>query len=139
MPPTPSARWPALNGHPDDHIASPTRHLWDDTEFNRLPLHDEDVMRVLREYLEHEVLGRIAEYLGGPDATERATAAVAIIGGLIYTRYLNPLRPSARLTAADVHRILGPPLRAASCWSLVTRRDRRIFRRPRAEPVPIRV
>jgi AcrR family transcriptional regulator len=58
-------------------------------------------------------LDRLAEYLGGPDATDRATAAVAVIGGLIFTRYLNPLRPTARLSAADVHRILGPPLRAA--------------------------
>ncbi|GAA3369699.1 hypothetical protein GCM10020367_13440 [Streptomyces sannanensis] len=54
---------------------------------------NEDVMRVLREYLERELLGRIAEFLDGPDATKRATAAVAVIGGLAFTRYLNPAAP----------------------------------------------
>lgn len=106
----------ALEGDPaglPGRLLRAVTDLWDNTEFNLLSLQDEDLMRVLREYLEHEVLGRIAEYLGGPDATERATAAVTVIGGLIFTRYLNPLPSSARLTAAEVQRILGPSLRAA--------------------------
>jgi hypothetical protein len=74
---------------------------------------NDDVMRVFREYLDREVLGRLAEYLGGPDASERALAAVTVIGGLIFTRYLNPLPASAALSTADVRRILGPTLRAA--------------------------
>ncbi|MDH6577525.1 TetR family transcriptional regulator [Kitasatospora sp. MAP5-34] len=96
-----------------DRLLRAVTDLWDDTEFNRLAVQNEDVMRVFREYLESEVLGRIAEYLGGPDATERAIAAVTVIGGLIFTRYLNPLPATARLSAADVHRILGPTLRVA--------------------------
>lgn len=90
---------------------------WDQSERlqvpHRMALQDENVMDVFREYLERELLGGIAEFLGGPDATERATAAVGVIAGLIFTRYLNPLGPSAGLTAAEVHRVFGPPLRAA--------------------------
>lgn len=73
----------------------------------------EEVRMVFQEFLERELLGRIAEYLDGPDATERATAAVVVIGGLVLTRYLNPLRPASSMPAADIRRILGPPLRAA--------------------------
>ncbi|WP_328540220.1 TetR/AcrR family transcriptional regulator [Streptomyces sp. NBC_00344] len=96
-----------------DRILRAVTDLWEDTEFQQLSLQDDSVMTVLQEYLEHEVLGRLAEFLGGQDATERAVAAVTVIGGLIFTRYLNPLPSTARLSVADVHRILGPPLRAA--------------------------
>ena len=81
--------------------------------FDRTSMQDPEVMRVFREFLEREVLGKIADFLGGPDATERATAAVTVIGGLIFTRYLSPLGPAAALGAADVRRILEPSLRAA--------------------------
>jgi AcrR family transcriptional regulator len=107
---------PALEGDPaglPERLLKAVTDLWDDTEFNSLAVENEDVMRVFREYLEREVLGRIAEYLGGPDATERAVAAVTVIGGLIFTRYLNPLPTFTRLTAAEVRRILAPALRAA--------------------------
>ncbi|MBU3062672.1 TetR family transcriptional regulator [Nocardia sp. NEAU-G5] len=80
---------------------------------NRLAARDEDVMRVLRDYLENEVISGLAEYLGGPDATERATAAVALIGGVIFTRYLNPLAPVTAMTPHALRRVLGPPLHSA--------------------------
>ncbi|WUJ26839.1 TetR family transcriptional regulator [Micromonospora sp. NBC_00389] len=98
-----------------DRLLAAVTSLWGATtpSENRIALQDDDTMRALREYLERELLGRIAEFLGGPDATERATAAVAVIGGLIFTRHLNPLAPIADLSAADVRRILGPALRAA--------------------------
>jgi AcrR family transcriptional regulator len=62
--------------------------LWDATApiENRMALQDDDTMRAFRGYLEGELLVRIAEFLGGPEATERATAAVGVIGGLIFTR-----------------------------------------------------
>jgi AcrR family transcriptional regulator len=75
--------------------------------------HDEEAMAVFREFLENELLGRIAEFIGGPRATEHAAAAVAVLGGLIFTRYLNPLRPLAEVDPSTIRRILGPPLRAA--------------------------
>ncbi|MFC9325912.1 TetR family transcriptional regulator [Kitasatospora sp. NPDC057015] len=107
---------PALAGDPaglPDRLLRAVTDLWDDTAFNELAVQNEDVMRVFREYLDQEVLARIAEYLGGPDATERAAAAVTVIGGLIFTRYLNPLPTLARPTSAEIRRILAPTLRAA--------------------------
>ncbi|MFC8448507.1 TetR family transcriptional regulator [Kitasatospora sp. NPDC057223] len=106
----------ALAGDPaglPDRLLKAVTDLWDHTELNRLAVQNDEVMRVFREYLDREVLGRLAEYLGGPDASERALAAVTVIGGLIFTRYLNPLPASAALSTADVRRILGPTLRAA--------------------------
>ncbi|WP_405734429.1 TetR family transcriptional regulator [Streptomyces sp. NBC_01537] len=119
---------PALEGDPaglPDRLLKAVTDLWDDTEFNSLAVQNEDVMRVFREYLDREVLGRIAEYLGGPDATDRATAAVTVIGGLIFTRYLNPLPAYTHLTSADVRRILSPTLRAA-LWGVRRRPPRRL-------------
>jgi AcrR family transcriptional regulator len=107
-----------LDGPPEDladRLLWSITDGWETTEpaENHLALQDEDVMRILRDYLQNEVIGGLAEYLGGPDATERATAAVTVMGGLIFTRYLNPLAPTAALTPRAIHRILGPPLRAA--------------------------
>ncbi|MEU1597410.1 TetR family transcriptional regulator [Streptomyces sp. NPDC005708] len=102
-----------------DRLLDAVTALWEDPSgsgfaaMDGTALRDEDVMRVFREFLEREILGRIASHLGGRDATDRATAAVAVLGGLIFTRYLNPLGPVQALDAADVRRILGPPLRAA--------------------------
>ncbi|WP_051966043.1 TetR/AcrR family transcriptional regulator [Kitasatospora mediocidica] len=109
----------ALQGDPaqlPDRLLQAVLDLWDQADAGGPGGRDEDALaalRALREYLEIEVLGRLAEYLGGPDATERATAAVTVIGGLIFTRYLNPLPSSAGLSSADVRRILAPALRAA--------------------------
>ncbi|WP_236647314.1 TetR family transcriptional regulator [Micromonospora sicca] len=98
-----------------DRLLTSVTSLWDATEptENRMALQDADTMRAFRDYLESELLVRIAEFLGGPDATERATAAVGVIGGLIFTRYLNPIRSIAALPSAEVRRIFGPALRAA--------------------------
>jgi AcrR family transcriptional regulator len=98
-----------------DRLLTAVTSLWDATAptENRLALQDDDTMRAFRGYLESELLVRIAEFLGGPDATDRATAAVGVIGGLIFTRYLNPIRSIAALPSAEVRRIFGPALRAA--------------------------
>jgi AcrR family transcriptional regulator len=114
----PGALDDALRGDPAglaDRLITAMTTLWDATgpTENRMALQDDDTMRAFRGYLESELLVRIAEFLGGPDATDRATAAVGVIGGLIFTRYLNPLRPVAALSPADVRRVFGPALRAA--------------------------
>ncbi|RAG82858.1 TetR/AcrR family transcriptional regulator [Streptacidiphilus pinicola] len=96
-----------------DRLLQLVTELWDATEVNRLALENEEVMRAFREFLEGEVLTRLAEYLGGRDATRRALAAVTLIGGLIFTRYLNPLPLAAALPSAEVCRTLAPALRAA--------------------------
>lgn len=98
-----------------DRLLTAVTSLWDATApaEHRMALQDDDTMRALRGYLESELLVRIAEFLGGPDPTERATAAVGVIGGLIFTRYLNPIHPLAALPSAEVRRIFRPALRAA--------------------------
>ncbi|MET9686772.1 hypothetical protein [Streptomyces coeruleorubidus] len=87
--------------------------LWEDADFQQLTTQGDEAAEVIREYLERELLARLAEFLGGRDATARATAAVTILGGLIYTRYLNPLPTPAALTPAETRHILVPALRAA--------------------------
>lgn len=100
-----------------DRLLEAVLEMWADAEplaeLTRMAPQDADVMQVLQEFLEREIHGRIAEFLRGPGATDRATAAVAVIGGLIFTRYLNPLRPAATMSDADVRRIIAPALRAA--------------------------
>lgn len=98
-----------------DRLLTAVTALWDATTpaENRLALQDDDTMRALRDYLQSELVVRIAEFLGGPDATARATAAVGVLGGLIFTRYLNPIRPIATLPAAEIRHLFGPALRAA--------------------------
>ncbi|MFF7206158.1 hypothetical protein [Streptomyces sp. NPDC008141] len=53
----------------------------------------------------------LVEFLGGQDATARATAVVTILGGLIKTRYLNALPNLATLTQPEARYILAPVLR----------------------------
>ncbi|MFH8837207.1 TetR family transcriptional regulator [Streptomyces sp. NPDC017868] len=87
--------------------------LWEDADFLQLTAQGDEAAEVIREYLERELLARLVEFLGGRDATARATAVVTILGGLIYTRYLNPLPTPAALTPAETRRVLTPALRAA--------------------------
>lgn len=98
-----------------DRLLTAVTTAWDATtpSENRLALQDDDTMRALRDYLQSELVVRIAEFLGGPGATERATAAVGVIGGLIFTRYLNPIRPIATLPPTEIRRIFGPAVHAA--------------------------
>ncbi|MGW0939580.1 TetR/AcrR family transcriptional regulator [Streptomyces sp. NPDC002666] len=87
--------------------------LWEDADFRRLTAQGDEAADVIREYLERELLARLVEFLGGRDATARATAVVTILGGLIYTRYLNPLATPAALTPAQTRAVLTPALAAA--------------------------
>lgn len=98
-----------------DRLLTAVTTLWDATAAaeHRVAAQDDTTMRVLRDYLDGELRLRIAEFLGGPDATGRATAAVGVIGGLIFTRYLHPVRSIAALPAPQVRRTFGPALRAA--------------------------
>lgn len=113
----------ALDGPPDtlpERLLEAVLRTWDDPELGRplsalvsLALQDEGVMRSFREYVEREVVTRLAEQLGGPHATERAMAAVAVIVGLVFTRYVLGLRPSADMANAELARALSPSLRVA--------------------------
>ncbi|WP_372346048.1 TetR family transcriptional regulator [Streptomyces sp. KL116D] len=87
--------------------------LWEDADFRRLTAQGDEAAEVIREYLERELLARLVEFLGGRDATARATAAVTVLGGLVYTRYLNPLPTPAALPPSEARRVLAPALRTA--------------------------
>ncbi|HEY3871032.1 MAG TPA: TetR family transcriptional regulator [Actinocrinis sp.] len=87
--------------------------LWENAGFRELTAQGDEAAEVIREYLERELLARLVEFLGGRDATARATAVVTILGGLIYTRYLNPLPTPAALTPSEIRRTLAPALRTA--------------------------
>jgi hypothetical protein len=114
----PTALDAALRGDPAglaDRLLRAVTALWDATDpaEHRVAALDDATMRVLRDYLDCDLRVRIAEFLGGPDATDRATAAVGVIGGLIFTRYLHPVRSIAALPAARVRKVFGPALHAA--------------------------
>lgn len=105
-----------LGGDPatlPDRLIDAVTDLWEDADFRQLTARGDEAAEVIREYLEHELLARLVEFLGGRDAAARATAVVTILGGLIYTRYLNPLPTPATLTPSETRHILTPALRAA--------------------------
>lgn len=125
-----------LGGDPatlPDRLIDAVTGLWEDADFLQLTAQGDEAAAVIREYLEHELLARLVEFLGGQDATARASAVVAILGGLIYTRYLNPLPTLAALTTSETRRILTPPLRAA----LTPRRRTATITRPGRQAAPI--
>lgn len=66
---------------------------------------------VIREYLQTEMLGRLTDLIGGPNARSRAAAAASIISGVFFTRYLLKIEPIASLPAREVATQLAPALR----------------------------
>ena len=69
--------------------------------------------RALVEFLEREVVTRLAERLGGPRATARAAAAATTIAGLIFTRYLLGLPSVSDASRDQLVRDLAPAIRAS--------------------------
>ena len=74
---------------------------------------DAEVARLLREVVETEMIARIAERLGGPDATARAAVASVQAMGLIFDRYLLRAEPLASMPADELVARMAPALRAA--------------------------
>src|SRR5689334_21722153 len=106
----------ALDGDPatlPDRILATVLNTWDDPG-NAEPLtallaaaqQDEHVRRAFQEYVEREVVHRLADHLGGPHATERAAAVVTVVIGLVFSRWVLRLTPLADADAAAVHRTL---------------------------------
>jgi AcrR family transcriptional regulator len=76
-------------------------------------MQDDTVLRALREYVEREIIQRVAERLGGgPDATARASALMTTVAGVIFTRYLLGLEPMKNLPADEFVRRLSAVARA---------------------------
>lgn len=70
-------------------------------------------MRSFREYLQTEIVSRIAGVIGGADASKRASAAVTIMGGLFFTRYVLELEPVASMPLREVVDHHTPAMNAA--------------------------
>jgi AcrR family transcriptional regulator len=94
--------------------------VWDDPDtsgslraFIEGVVGDPEVGRVFRELIEHEMLPRIAERIGGPDAGRRASVAASHIAGLVMARYILRLEPFASMPRAEVVRRMAPGLRTA--------------------------
>lgn len=66
----------------------------------------------MREMAEREIVGRLADRLGGADARQRAVMFAAQMTGLIFTRYLVELDPIATMPVDELVRRLAPGLRA---------------------------
>jgi AcrR family transcriptional regulator len=71
-------------------------------------LGQEFVATMLRQFLGHEVLGRIADTLGGEQPELRASLAGSQMVGLIVARYGVRLEPLASASAEEVARRVGP-------------------------------
>jgi AcrR family transcriptional regulator len=74
---------------------------------------DPGVARLLREVIEAEMIARIAERIGGPDATARAALATVQAIGLIFERYLLRAEPLATMPSDELIARMAPAMRAA--------------------------
>ncbi|WP_432498791.1 TetR/AcrR family transcriptional regulator [Kineococcus auxinigenes] len=78
-----------------------------------MALEEPAVLRAVVEFLEQEVIARLAEQIGGPQATARAGAAVTTLAGVIFTRYVLRLHPAAGASREQLIRHLAPAIRAS--------------------------
>jgi AcrR family transcriptional regulator len=76
----------------------------------RSAVSDEQAAAMLREFITEEVLGRIAEELGSPDAKLRATLVGSQLVGLMMARYIIRVEPLASAPPAVVAAAMGPTL-----------------------------
>jgi len=74
---------------------------------------DEDTSRVFREVIENEIVGRLADRIGGRNAHRRAAAVGVQLSGLIFLRYVLRLEPLASMPAEEVVAMLAPEIRLA--------------------------
>ncbi len=113
----------ALEGPPQQlghRIVHTLVTTWDDPDRGaslrmmvRAAVADEEITRLVREMVTRELLGRIAERVGG-DATDARLGAVATcLVGLIVARYVLFLEPVASLSVDELTRRVGPVLQRA--------------------------
>ena len=113
----------AMPGDPatlPDRVLTALLRVWDDPEQGG-PLRvmvlsavqDPELSRLLKEVLEREIVDRIAEHIGGPDARYRAGAFTTQLAGVVFARYVLRIDPVASMTADELTRHLLPGLRAA--------------------------
>jgi AcrR family transcriptional regulator len=106
----------ALTGPPEhlqERIIAAVITTWDDPRLGApmrmlvaAALQDPALLRVVREYVEREIIARLAERLGGADATVRVTAFVATVAGVIFARHLLGLAPLVDMPPDELTRRL---------------------------------
>ena len=74
---------------------------------------DPEAARLFREVIEREIVGRISERVGGPDATRRAAGVATQLAGLIFLRHVLRLEPMASMTPDEVVAAILPGVTAA--------------------------
>jgi AcrR family transcriptional regulator len=74
---------------------------------------DDNSAALVREVLERELMGRVADRIGGPQARARAMMFCTQMAGIIVTRYLLRMEPIASMAVEDVVRHYGPAIQAA--------------------------
>jgi len=74
---------------------------------------DSDLRRLVGEFVRREIIDRIAERIGGPDATGRAAAFSTQMSGIVFSRYLLGVEPIASLDLDEIVVRLGPALQLA--------------------------
>lgn len=95
------------------------------------PEADPTAQAAFRGYIQNQMIERLAETIGGPDARLRAGAAGATIAGLFFTRYVLRIEPVASMTTNEVVTHFAPILNASLTRpSRAARVDRRIDPRP---------
>jgi AcrR family transcriptional regulator len=91
--------------------------VWDRSEQHspmlaliRSAVSDERAAAMLREFLTEEILGRIADELGTPDARLRTNLVGSQLVGLVMTRYVIRIEPLASTPAEVLVAAVGPTL-----------------------------
>lgn len=114
---------PLLDGDPEtlaERLLRTLLSVWDSPDIGTqlqavaiTAFGDPNMLRLIRDGIGGEIISRIAEHLGGPDAMQRAAAATTQIAGLIFARYLLKLEPIASMQAEQIVEHLRPPLQLA--------------------------
>lgn len=112
----------ALPGPPETLPERLVRALvttWDGEEtgaplraFVRAAAAEPEVGRLLREFVQREMVDRITEQLGGRDARQRAGVLTIQLSGVIFSRYVIEVEPAASMPVDELVRLLAPGLRA---------------------------
>ncbi len=71
-----------------------------------------EVNRLLRELVEQEIMARLAERIGGPDATRRAGMVICQVMGIVFARYVIGIEPLASMPADELVARAAPAVRA---------------------------
>lgn len=71
-----------------------------------------EVRRAFAGYISNEIVARVADQIGGPQASKRAAAVATSIAGLVFCRYVLELEPLASMSKAEIIRYLRPGLEA---------------------------